>query len=87
LGCTSETSRSMRTHKDCVTAATLLCARNLLAIRSDQQIVRRCNSPSLSFLAPLATSPLESGLPGDTTPGIFRPWAFSTLRRFAPPVG
>jgi hypothetical protein len=37
-----------------------------------------------SFCAPLATSVLKSGHPGLTTPGIFRPWAFSSLRRFTP---
>jgi len=41
----------------------------------------------LRFLVPLATSPLKSGLPGITTPGIFRPWPFSDLRRFAPSNG
>lgn len=36
---------------------------------------------------PLTTSPLEFGLPGNTTPGTFRPWPFSSLRRFTPPDG
>jgi hypothetical protein len=39
----------------------------------------------LRFCVPLAASPLESGPPGITTPGIFRPWPFSDLRRFPPP--
>lgn len=37
------------------------------------------------FVTPLATSSAESGRPGLTTPGTFRPWAFSALRRFTPP--
>lgn len=41
----------------------------------------------LRFLAPLTTSPLKSGLPGSTTPGIFRPWSFSDLRQVAPSDG
>jgi hypothetical protein len=36
---------------------------------------------------PLAASPLEFGQPGISTPGIFRPWPFSSLRRFTPPDG
>jgi len=36
---------------------------------------------------PLATSPLESGIPRVSTPGTFRPCAFSALRRFSPPAG
>ena len=36
---------------------------------------------------PSGDSPLESGLPGASTPGIFRPWPFSDLRRFTPPDG
>lgn len=35
-----------------------------------------------SLFAPLATSVLKSGT--RAMPGIFRPWAFSTLRRFTP---
>lgn len=42
-------------------------------------------TPPARFGAPLATSASESGLPGLTTPGTFRPWAFSSLRRFPPP--
>lgn len=41
----------------------------------------------LSSCVPLTASPLEYGSPGNTTPGIFRPWRFSSLRRFAPPDG
>ena len=41
----------------------------------------------LRFVVPLATSPLKSGLPGITTPGNFRPWPFSDLRRFSPSDG
>jgi hypothetical protein len=43
--------------------------------------------PPVRFRVPLAIVPLESGRPGLTSPGIFRPWAFSTLRRFTPPNG
>jgi len=39
----------------------------------------------LRFVVPLAASSLEFGLPGISTPGIFRPWSFSNLRRLAPP--
>lgn len=39
------------------------------------------------FVVPRAASPLESGLPGASTPGIFRPWPFSSLRRITPPDG
>lgn len=40
----------------------------------------------LRFHVPLTASLLESGTPGLTSPGIFRPWPFSNLRRFAPPA-
>jgi hypothetical protein len=57
--------------------------------------VARCRScarpprtaPPVRFCVPLATSPRESGLPELASLGIFRPWAFSTLRRLTPPRG
>jgi hypothetical protein len=39
----------------------------------------------LRSCVPLAASLLEFGLPEVSTPGIFRPWPFSGLRRFTPP--
>lgn len=49
--------------------------------------VGRCSAGPrlLRFRVPLAASLLRSGLPGITTPGTFRPWSFSNLRRFTPP--
>jgi hypothetical protein len=48
--------------------------------------VGRCSAGPrlLRFRVPLAASLLRSGLPGITTPGTFRPWPFSSLRRIAP---
>lgn len=59
----------------------------LLAVTTRPTEVGRCStSPHLlSLTIPLAASLLEFGQPGFTTPGIFRPWPFSDLRRFTPP--
>lgn len=70
-----------------VTVEYPLCAGISVSVRPTG--VERCFARPrlLRFHIPLATSPLEFGLPGFTTPGIFRPWPFSALRRFAPPDG
>jgi len=49
-----------------------------------QSTVRNQATPPVRFRIPLMTSSLESGQPGFTSPGTFRPWAFSSLRRFTP---
>lgn len=46
------------------------------------RLVRFSGSCLLGFYAPLATSVSKSG--SRASPGIFRPWAFSTLRRLTP---
>jgi hypothetical protein len=40
--------------------------------------------PLVRFCVLSACCPSESGNPGFTSPGTFRPWAFSSLRRFTP---
>lgn len=44
----------------------------------------RASQPLLRFRAPSVTSSLRFGYPGFTSPGTFRPWSFSDLRRFTP---
>lgn len=37
------------------------------------------NAPSVKFVTLLTPSPAESGQPGITTPGTFRPWSFDSF--------
>jgi hypothetical protein len=42
------------------------------------------STPLMRFRTPSATSATKSGIPRFAFPGTFRPWVFSTLRRFTP---
>lgn len=54
------------------------------AIRPKGRMWSETAEPPVRFCTPLATSPIESGLPGITTPGTFRTWACAALLRFTP---
>lgn len=65
-----------------------LCSALSCSAAAPKRCVRKRATPPVRFPAPLTTSPLESGRPGISTPGTFRPWAFSPfdgllLQRFA----
>jgi len=86
LSCTSETGHRTCAPLSPATSVGSLCVDPLREWHPrDRSRVAVSQVPAFwSFPAPLATSALKSGLPGLTAPGIFRPWAFSSLRRFTP---